>query len=183
MTCEPLTPPQSSGTARPLFGPDAALTTALTATKRRAAPGSSDSRGGGGGAKPRKQRAGSAKSRLRESDVERAITDFLRVALPPDAFAFHVPNEGKRGWREQAKFLKAGGKAGVPDRCVLWRGRAYFLEAKAPDGTLSDAQNKTFPRLRDAGCPVAVVRSAADAERVLRCWGVPLRAAVLGVAR
>lgn len=116
-----------------------------------------------------------------ESDIEMSITTFLTHALPEDAFQFHISNEGRRGRSEQARFKKAGGKAGVPDRCILWRGKAYFLEAKSDKGTLTQSQKKTIPQIQTAGCPVAVVRSVEDVEAVLRCWGFPFRASLLGM--
>ena len=111
---------------------------------------------------------------VRESDVELLITNFLNAALPQDAMHFHIANEGKRGRRQQAEFKKAGGKAGVPDRCILWRGNAYFLEAKKPGGKLNADQHKLIPQIKRAGCPVEVVRSVDDARAALISWGVPL---------
>ena len=116
-----------------------------------------------------------------ESDIEASITTFLAAALPESALSFHVSNEGKRGWAAQSQFLKAGGRAGIPDRIILWKGRAWFLEAKRRTGRLSETQRETFPLVEAAGCSVAVVRSLDDAERALRTWGLPLRASVLGL--
>lgn len=113
---------------------------------------------------------------MRESDLERTITEYLKFALPPDAVSFHIPNEGRRGFRQQSEFKRAGGVAGMPDRCILWQGRAYFLEAKGRLGRMSPAQKAMFVCLQSAGCDVAVVRSVDDVQSALRAWGITLRA-------
>ena len=114
---------------------------------------------------------------MNEHDVEKAITKWLAVALPAEAVSFHVPNGAQLGARQVWQMKAAGMTAGVPDRVVVWRGRAFFLEAKGPRGLLSDAQVAMHARLRTAECKVGVVRSIEDAERFLgdEC-GIPLRA-------
>lgn len=115
---------------------------------------------------------------MSEAQLALAITQYLHQALPADAVAFHVPNEGRRSRWEQSRFLSAGGKAGIPDRWILWRGHAWCWEEKSGDGVINSAQRKMFPRLEAAGFPVPIVRSLDDAERCLLGWGVPLRAAL-----
>ncbi len=113
---------------------------------------------------------------MRETDIESAITAYLKFALPPLAVSFHIPNEGQRGWKSQGAFKHAGGVAGVPDRCILWNGKAHFLECKGPKGRLSPAQEEMFVRIEDADCEVAVVRSIEDVEARLIEWGIPINA-------
>lgn len=111
---------------------------------------------------------------MSESSLAYAITQMLWAELPEDAVAFHVPNEGKRGAWAYSEFLRAGGKAGIPDRWVLWQGRAWCWEEKTNRGALSASQKKMFPRLEAAGFPVPLIRSVDEARAQLRAWGIPL---------
>ena len=113
-----------------------------------------------------------------EARLALVITRFLHTALPADAVAFHVPNEGRRTVHEQSRFFAAGGKAGIPDRWILWRGSAYCWEEKAMKGRLNEAQQAMFPKLEAAGFPVPIIRSLGDAEACLLRWGIPLRASL-----
>jgi len=119
---------------------------------------------------------GKAFSDLRpdHDSIEYAITQYLEHALPPDALAFHIPNSGFRMAPQQC--IRAGWLQGIPDRCVLWNGKAHFLECKGPRGRLSPTQEEMFVRIEDAGCEAAVVRSVDDVEAALTEWGVPLTA-------
>lgn len=102
-----------------------------------------------------------------EASIHTAICNALNLVLPDDAFFFHVPNEGKRGWKAQREFKALGGVAGVPDIQVIYKGRAIFLEVKSRTGTLSHAQKKTAERLTKCGAIVATVRSVDEALCVL----------------
>ena len=55
---------------------------------------------------------------------------------------------------------------GTPD---LWTSLGW-LECKTEKGLLSDEQIAWHARARDAGVNVAVVRSAADAVRIVQLW-------------
>lgn len=122
----------------------------------------------------------SKESAVSEKTIERSITAFLKIALPPDAVAFHVPNGGYRlSVGELARLKASGYTAGIPDRCILWQGRAYWLEAKGPRGTLTNSQNEMFPRIERAGCPVVVVRSVEDVQMALMSWGIPINARMI----
>lgn len=113
---------------------------------------------------------------MRETDVEKALTRWLSIALPDDAVSFHVPNGARLGARQVWQMKAAGMVAGIPDRVVVWNGLAFFMEIKGPKGRLSEAQIEMHERLRRTGCPVAVVRSIDDAEAFLDSVGLPLRA-------
>lgn len=67
---------------------------------------------------------------------------------------FHIPNGGKRGKAEAARFKAAGVKAGVPDIClpVARRGfHALYIELKAMDGRPSLEQNEWMIALLKQG--------------------------------
>lgn len=104
-----------------------------------------------------------------------AVWELLSVALPSGSFAFHVPNEGKRGWYMQYMARHAGVVSGVPDLVILWQGRAYFLELKAGKNKPTENQELVMGKLFNAGCPCAVAYSVADVETALMNWKIPLR--------
>lgn len=113
-----------------------------------------------------------------ETKIAKEITQYLDLALPIGAVHFHVPNEGKRTIHEQAEFKACGGRAGIPDRWILWCGRSYCWEEKSKDGRLNDAQKEMFPLIEATGHPVPIVRSVSDAQKVLLQCGIPLRARI-----
>ena len=118
-----------------------------------------------------------------EENLQKAIVRFLGVALPPDSFLFASTNQ--RGKRFEMGILKAmGARAGVPDLCVIYRGRFFGLEVKAPKtGRLSECQADAADAIVQAGGYYSVVTSVEEAERCLRAWGIILRATVVPMDR
>lgn len=112
-----------------------------------------------------------------ERALQRAILAELAVRLPLGAVVFHVPNQDatKSAAYGRAK-VRDGVLPGFPDLGLIYQGRIYGLEVKAPDGRLNDNQIAAHPRLRAAGCEIEVVYSVADALDALAGWGVPLHA-------
>lgn len=83
---------------------------------------------------------------------------------------FHVPNGGKRGKAEAARFKAAGVKAGVPDIFLpVARGRYYglWIEMKAKDGTATEAQWEWMGALDREGYAVKVCYGFEEAVSVL----------------
>lgn len=113
-----------------------------------------------------------------ESATQTSVMQFLDNALPDDAFAFHVPNGGKRNVIEGAKLKRMGVKAGVPDICIIYRGWAYGIEMKSGKGKLSMPQIVTHSHLARAGLHVQTCRTALEVESALKGWEIPLRARV-----
>lgn len=60
---------------------------------------------------------------------------------------------------------------GLPDVLVIKDGRAAWMEAKRPGEEPTRIQEHRMRELVAAGCPVAVVRSAADARHFLEAIG------------
>jgi hypothetical protein len=110
-----------------------------------------------------------------EQAIQRNIVDTLRMILPRDSFLFAVPNGGARSGLEASIFQGQGVIAGVPDLMLCWAGRAFGLEVKADNGTMSPRQHATHDVMRRAGVPVAVVRGLPEAIAFLREQQVPLR--------
>lgn len=119
---------------------------------------------------------------MKEADLQRATSQYFAAVLRSDTFAFHVPNEGKRGWRAQRAFKQGGGVAGVPDWCIVFCGRTYFIELKAARGRLSDAQKTCHPRIWEAGAPVGIAKSVDDVRSLLAGWNIPTREAQVRAA-
>jgi hypothetical protein len=127
---------------------------------------------------PWAERLPSVKRRHDHDDLQRDICQFLDLALPPDATYFHVPNGGLRSKREAARLKGIGVVAGVPDICIIYRGRSFFLELKAGRDVMSRAQKDVANKLNYCGANVMLVRSLAECEAALREACVPLRATV-----
>jgi hypothetical protein len=107
-----------------------------------------------------------------EQSLQRAVIDLIATTAHPYAFTFHVPNGG---WRRptEAKIMKGLGVVpGVPDLIILFGGRAFGLELKAPRGRMSDDQIEVHCWMKRAGAEVATVSSLAQALDVLVGWGV-----------
>jgi len=113
-----------------------------------------------------------------EDDLQRQVCKFLDVALPPDATYFSIPNGGKRHPREAARMSGLGLRPGVPDLCIVFRSRAFFLELKTASGRQSVQQRHMANTLHYCGAHVMLCRSIEDVERSLREATLPLRATV-----
>jgi hypothetical protein len=119
-----------------------------------------------------------ARRRHEEDDLQEQVAEYLAVALPLGAVQHHSPGEGLRSKRARGKLVRSGFCKGWPDIEIVWRGRIYFIELKAKNGTRSAAQRETHRRLTYAEAPVMLCRSLAEVEAQLRECCVPLRATV-----
>ena len=113
---------------------------------------------------------------MTEAQLHKAVAQYLDLALPADAVWHHSPMGGKRPKGEAGKLKSMGARAGWPDITIIWQGRAYFIELKVGDRTLSVAQMDTIGQLRRAGAEVALSRSLAVVTNILTAWGIPLKA-------
>lgn len=111
-----------------------------------------------------------------EDDLQEVVAQFLRLALPADVLFMAIPNGGFRIKKEMARLKRMGVLPGAADLFLVYRGLTYFLEMKTPDGVMSQVQREFQRRCKELGIPYEVARSLDDVERVLRMWGVPLRA-------
>lgn len=110
-----------------------------------------------------------------EANLQTQLVEALRLSLPKDAVIFSIPNGGSRDIREAANLKRQGLLAGCPDLCIIFQGKAFGLELKAQNGSLTDSQKITFPLLRQAGMRVEVARSYSEALDMVRDMGVPLK--------
>lgn len=83
---------------------------------------------------------------------------------------FHIPNGGKRGKSEAARFKAMGVKAGVPDLFLpVPRGgfHGLFIELKAPNGVKSGNQDKWLKSLSAQGYSVHLCYGWEKASAVI----------------
>lgn len=116
-----------------------------------------------------------------EADLQRAVVQALRVALPRTAIIHHSANEvtepGPRGAKRQAILVGMGVHRGFPDLIVLCDGRVLFLELKAPKGRLRPDQEAFRDAVMTQGFAWALVRSLDDALSALADHGFTTRIA------
>lgn len=113
---------------------------------------------------------------MTESQIQSAIMDFLRYALPKTYRAFHV-NNTPRSAIHGAKLKRMGLAAGIPDITIVRDGGSVcFLEVKGPRGSLSPVQKEFRDWCGDNRVPWGVVRNVSEVEAFLTDLNVPLKA-------
>ena len=114
-----------------------------------------------------------------EADLQRAVVQALRFALPRTAIIHHCANEvteaGPRGAKRQAILVGMGVHAGFADLMVLHDGRVLFFELKAPKGRLRHDQEAFRDAVLAQGFGWALVRSLDDALDALADHGFTSR--------
>lgn len=117
-----------------------------------------------------------------EQALQRAVVDYLRLALPSH-IVIHVPNGGGRSHIEAAILKGIGVRAGVADLLIMGDGRVWHLELKRPGGRQSPAQVGYQAECVAKGLPYAVASSLEEVEAALASWGLEPRARIQGGAR
>lgn len=112
-----------------------------------------------------------------EQALQKAVATYLDMTLPADAVFWHTPNGGYRTPVEAAAFKAMGVRPGIPDICILWLGRLYCIELKAPGGSATGNQTSMHARLQSAGASVSICRTLGEVAGMLTVWGIPSRAA------
>lgn len=113
---------------------------------------------------------------MSEAALHRAVWQYLQLALPDDAVAFHPANGEARNPVTAARLKGMGVVPGVPDLVLIWKGRAIGIELKTARGRVSPSQKAMAERWTLAGGLYHVCRSVEDVEEFLACCGVPLHA-------
>lgn len=99
-------------------------------------------------------------------------------------FIFHPANENPKGtdtiraiiYNKQQKALRR--VTGVPDLCIQYRGKVFYIEFKKIGGYLSPAQKETKSKIEIAGSKVFVVKTTEEFEKAIN----DIKEAVDGVA-
>jgi hypothetical protein len=102
---------------------------------------------------------------------------WLRLVLPADSLLHHSPNEGVRRVQYRRKLSRMGLRPGWPDLQLVVppiyyldgeRQTGIYIELKAPNGRLSEAQREVIARLLAARRHVSACRSLDDVQDFLR---------------
>ena len=100
-----------------------------------------------------------------------AWAQYASGKYPELALMYHIPNGGKRGKAEAARFKVQGVKAGVPDICLpVARGKYHglYIELKrVKGGRVSAAQEEYISALRKQGYRVEVCFGMEHARDVI----------------
>jgi hypothetical protein len=116
--------------------------------------------------------------RHEESNLQRAVHQYLSWALPDNAVHFAIPNGLMRSKKAAARAQGEAVRAGIPDLCVIHMGRATFVELKSAKGIVSAAQRAMMAKLYYCGCEVVVCKCVPEVQAALQHLGVPLKALV-----
>lgn len=116
---------------------------------------------------------------VREAPLHRQIADVLRLELGAPG---RVSRRGVTWWSiDMSNFADVapglrtgrGAIAGVPDLQLLHRGRAFFIELKAEDGILSEAQRGVATCLACCDVPFGVARDVDEVLQLIDAWEIP----------
>lgn len=108
-----------------------------------------------------------------EHDAQAALfKDYIWPRLVAGAVAFAIPNGGHRHKKVAAELRDEGLTPGAPDIFIMHAGTTYFLEMKAPKGSLDPEQKVMIARLQAAGAVCAVAKGLEAAIRQLEAWGL-----------
>jgi len=110
-----------------------------------------------------------------EAAFQRAVADYLDVALPADA-VWSAIGHGGGGKVRGAQLKGMGVRPGVPDLFVCHGGRVLFIELKAAKGRVSPAQTAFHAALQRAGIRTAVCKDLGGVCMALAVAGIPMRA-------
>lgn len=112
-----------------------------------------------------------------EDEEQMAVVEWARLQMgrwPELEWLYHIPNGGKRGKIEAARFKAMGVKAGVPDLCLpvpMGRYHGLYIEMKRREGgKLSSDQRRWIEGLRANGYCVWRCDGAQQAIAVLEAY-------------
>lgn len=111
--------------------------------------------------------------KLSESEEQTLLIKWAAYAeciWPEIALLHHIPNGGKRGKAEAARFKAEGVKAGVPDLCLpVPRGQYHglYIEMKAKGGKASAEQKAWIAALTDQGYAAQVCIGFEEAKETI----------------
>ena len=106
---------------------------------------------------------------MTEHDLQSFLTIFMERYFP-HVLWFHVPNEGKRSWREGKRQKQAGLRAGVADNVFLIGGSSFFIELKTEKGRQSPAQKTFQATVETMGYEYYICRSQEEIRDTVISW-------------
>jgi hypothetical protein len=91
---------------------------------------------------------------------EDKIQMYITTMALRDGYLFHADGNGANKGRAGGNKMKLmGSRAGWPDMCFILDGRIVWIELKAANGRVSDAQELVHGRMKGMGCEVYVVKA------------------------
>ena len=110
-----------------------------------------------------------------EQALQRAVVNYLALCVgkPPFGPAWTARNPVSFKSRIVAGISqRMGMKPGWPDLDLVWQGRYYGVELKAPKGRVSEAQNEAIVEIGKASGIVFICRSLNEFKQILAVIGV-----------
>jgi hypothetical protein len=111
-----------------------------------------------------------AKRQYPESELQKAVVQYLLLMPAPDMLWYSIPNGAKLAKRTAVHMKATGMTAGAADLAIIVAGHCYFLELKAKGGKQSDAQKDFEARAFAAGATYAVADNINTAVDYLISW-------------
>lgn len=114
--------------------------------------------------------------RKSEYEEQRAVIQWAEVMQgrhPELALLLHIPNEGKRSFRQMQALKSIGLRKGVPDLLLPVARKGYhglWIELKACKGRVSDSQREWIEALRKQGYGATVCYGAESAIECLKWY-------------
>lgn len=115
-----------------------------------------------------------------EQQLQRTCAEFMRTCVPPppEGPSWNAINPSPAKSKAVAGVSKAMGlNPHWPDWDVVWRGKWFFIEFKAPGGRLSKEQRECHSWLRTNGAVVDIIDNFEAFQDVLSDHGIPTRVA------
>lgn len=110
-----------------------------------------------------------------EHKLQVQIVKYARDCVACPHFFFAVDRSQKHGDLQHVFEAARGIRTGQPDTCLLWDGRALFVELKVAPNKPSDAQIFVLGQIKAAGSGAEVAYSVTDYHNHCLAAGVPLR--------
>lgn len=101
-----------------------------------------------------------------EKDIQKAIAQYLDLALDEGVRWFHVPNGGVMKVQHAMQLKAMGQKAGTPDIVIIdgrQAGTALFIEVKSETGAQTKEQKEFQEWCKLYQLPYRICRSVDDA--------------------
>lgn len=103
-----------------------------------------------------------------EEQEQLALVQWLTIN---NIIFYHIPNGGKRFYREGVKFKRLGVKAGVPDICIPLPRSPYhglYIELKRHGGKLTEEQQRWLDNLNSLGYRAEMVEGCDNAIKLIQ---------------
>lgn len=101
-----------------------------------------------------------------EDKIQSAIVTAIRYLYPKSIIA-HVPNGGKRNYKEAVRFKAQGVLAGFADLIFLHKGQAIFFEVKTEKGKQTEYQKEFEKKITEQGFKYYTVKSVEQTLNII----------------